>query len=105
MPSHKRKKKINVHDEDFFYVIHEETDFVRFRVYPSHSKTTYGDLYFTWKDNWLINFYKPGVAARLIGYVIKSGWDYQKEKRTYEIKEASFLIEELALEQAGKSDS
>ncbi|WP_028776409.1 hypothetical protein [Shimazuella kribbensis] len=105
MPSHIHKKKIHVHDKDFIYVIHEEPDFVRFRVYPLHSKTSYGDLYFTWKDNWLINFYKPSIAARLIDYVIKSGWDYQKEKQRYEHKEASFLIKELGLELLGNNDS
>jgi hypothetical protein len=94
-------KKISVDGHEFFYVLHEKTDFVRLRIYSIKWKTAYCDLYFTWKDNWLIHFYKPSIAAVLIRHVMHNGWEYQN-RGMMEIKEASFLIEELQLESLGE---
>lgn len=94
------KKQIIVESHPFLYIIHEYPSFVRWRVYSATSKTTYCDMYFTWKDFWSVNFHKPSIAARLTQYAIKDGWKYQEKKQMKVMKEASFLIEELGLEES-----
>lgn len=96
------KKQIIVDSHPFLYIIHEYPNVVRLRVYSATSKTTYCDMYFTWKDFWAVNFHKPSIAARLIQYAIKDGWKCQKEQQLKEIKDASFLIEELRLEESNE---
>jgi hypothetical protein len=92
------KKQIMVEGHPFLYVLHEYHDSVRWRVYSATDKTTYYDMYFTWKDFWAVNFHKPSIAAKLTHYAIKNGWRYQEEKQVEEIREASFLMGKLGLE-------
>jgi hypothetical protein len=94
----KNVKKINVFGDDFFYMVHERRDFVRFRIYSTKWKSSFIDMHFTWKDNWATNFFKPSVAARLVQYAVDQGWRYKEEKRTMVISPASHLIKELEIE-------
>jgi len=90
-------KKITVDSEEFFYIIHERNEFVRLRIYSGSFKTTYFDMYFTWKDNYWINFFKPSIAERLIRYAMQRDWDFKKERQVKKIDNASFLIDQLKL--------
>lgn len=95
---HKEIKKIHVEDHSFYYVLKETRDHVKLRIYSALSKTTFVDIFFTWGDNYLINFYKPSVCAAIIKYAKQNGWRYWEPKRMMEIASGSFLLEELSLE-------
>lgn len=85
----------------FYYVVNESyiRDNVKLRVYSARTKTSFFDVFFTWKDNYTVNFYKPSIGAALIKYALGIGWNHLMDKETLVISKGSFLIKELGLDQ------
>lgn len=88
----KHRKAIHINGTRFIYLVHERKSFVRLRIYPAWTKTSYADVYFTWKGYYSINLYQPSVCATILRYVIDQGWKYQEEKQIWTIEQGDFFI-------------
>lgn len=95
----KGTRKITIEDHSFYYVVNENIDNVRFRVYSEEWKSSYFEVIFTYSDAWGVNFRKPGVCAALTKYAIQNGWKHTEKNQTLLVSEGSFLIGELGLEE------
>jgi hypothetical protein len=93
-------KKISVEGHQFYYVVNDEwnRDYVKLRIYSTRTKTSFFDVFFTWKDNYFVSFYRPRVCAALIKYAIDSGWNHLEDRQTMIISQGSFLMKELDLD-------
>lgn len=88
----KEKKTIHMDGTRFIYLVHERKDFVRLRIYPAWTKTSYADVYFTWKGYYSNNLFQPSVCAPILRYVINQGWRHQDEKQIWTIEQGDFLL-------------
>lgn len=100
MTTRKDIKTLTVEGHEFLYVVNENgKNHVKLRIYSGKFKTSFVEVHFTWKDNWLINLYKPSVCAKLTKYVLNKGWKHTEAKQTMTISlpQSSLLIKELNL--------
>ncbi|WP_044642208.1 hypothetical protein [Risungbinella massiliensis] len=97
--SPKGTRKITIEDHSFYYVVNENRDNVKLRVYSGEWKSSYFEVCFTYQDAWGTNFHKPGVCAALTKYAIQNGWKHTEKNQTLLVSEGSFLVEELGLEE------
>jgi hypothetical protein len=84
----------------FYCVINEyfRNESISFRVYPYNTKTSYFEVYFSWKGSWFINLNLPSTCSTLIKYAIDNGWVYNQEKKQMSIEQGDFLIELIEIE-------
>lgn len=88
----KERKTIHMDGDVFYYFVHEKTEYVRLRIYPAKTKTSYADVYFTWQGYYSINLYQPSLGSAILRYVIDQGWKYQEEKQIWSIQKGDFLF-------------